>query len=208
MADNVTVDNGTLTDFDAATDEVAVNGGTTAHVQFVKLADGRANGTDGLPGDTSGLWVRPRFDQLTVAVTSAGLTNAIYAAGDQMGNLYTVANAARVSGGTGRITAVSIVDAIDNLGAVDVVFFDRSVTLAADNAAFAISDADALFMVQGPIPLQAVDIGNNRVAYANNICIPYTCNATSLFAAVIARTANAAISSATAHTLRVTVERD
>lgn len=207
MADNVAITAGTGTDI--ATDEVAVNGGATAHVQYVKLVDGTANGTDGLPGSpTLGLAVNPRIDRRTLSATSAGLTNAAYALGDQMGNLYTLTNAARVSGGSGAIVGVSIIDAIDNLGAVDVVFFDRSVTLAADNAAFAISDADALFVIGGPIPLQSVDIGNNRVAYAANIYVPYVLNGTSLFAAVIARTANAAISSATAHTLRVEVERD
>lgn len=50
MADHVTVDNGGLTDYLVASDEVAVNGGTTAQTQFVKLVDGTANGTDGIPG--------------------------------------------------------------------------------------------------------------------------------------------------------------
>lgn len=53
MADNVALPalSGTV-----ATDEVAVNGGSAAQVQFVKLVDGTANGTAGLPGDaTNGL---------------------------------------------------------------------------------------------------------------------------------------------------------
>jgi hypothetical protein len=37
-------------------DDVAVNGGTVSKVQYVKLVDGTANGTAGLPGDaTNGL---------------------------------------------------------------------------------------------------------------------------------------------------------
>lgn len=53
MADNVALPalSGTV-----ATDDVAVNGGSSAQVQYVKLVDGTANGTNGLPGDaTNGL---------------------------------------------------------------------------------------------------------------------------------------------------------
>ena len=53
MADNVVLPalSGTV-----ATDDVAVNGGSSAQVQYVKLVDGTANGTAGLPGDaTNGL---------------------------------------------------------------------------------------------------------------------------------------------------------
>ena len=53
MADNKTIDNGTLTDFTAATDEV---GGVD--YQYVKLVDGTADSTAKIPGDaTNGLWV-------------------------------------------------------------------------------------------------------------------------------------------------------
>jgi hypothetical protein len=206
MADNVAITAGSGTTI--GTDEVAVNGGSTVHVQYVKLVDGTANGTDGIPGTTSGLGVVPRRNQLNIQVTSAGLTNATYAAGDQLGNQYTFASAARVSGGTGRITSVVLMDEADTIGPVDVVFFDRSVTLAADNAAFSISDADLLF-VQGYVQLAgAYDFANNRLCVAHNLSIPYTCNATSLYAACITRSANAAIASATAHKLQITVERD
>ncbi len=206
MADNVAITAGSGTTI--ATDEVAVNGGSTAHVQFTKLADGRSNGTDGIPGDTSGLWVRPRRDQVRVQVTSAGLTNATYAAGDQLGNQYEITNAARASGGTGRITSVMLLDEADVIGPVSVLFFDRSVTAAADNAAASFSDADLLFLVGVAELVQVTDTANNRAVVAHNLSIPYTCNATSLFANVITRTANAAIASATAHKLTVTVERD
>jgi hypothetical protein len=268
VPDNVTVDNGALADFDAATDEVAVNGGSVAQVQYVKLVDGTGNGTDGLPGTAANgldvdvtrvipgttatalgkaedaghtdgdtgvlmlgvrgytgagtdgdysaicvtanghLCVTPRRDQATIQVTSAGLTNAAYAAGDQLGNQYTIANAARVSGGSGRITSVVLLDEADVVGPVTVLFFDRSVTPAADNAAASFSDADMLFHV-GTVELaQVTDLALNRSVSANSISVPYTCNATSLFASVITRTANGAIASATAHKLTVTVERD
>jgi hypothetical protein len=55
MADNVTLPG---TGAAIATDEVAVNGGSSAQVQYVKLVDGTANGTAGIPGDSSGLVVK------------------------------------------------------------------------------------------------------------------------------------------------------
>lgn len=207
MADNVAITAGSGTTI--ATDEVAVNGGTTAHVQFVKLVDGQSNGTTGIGGDAEGLWVVPRRDQLRIQVTSAGLTNATYTAADQLGNLFTFANAARISGGTGRITSITLLDEAVVIGPVDVVFFDRSVTLAADNAAFSISDADAAYALAYVQMAGPFSFTNSRFLAAHNLSIPYTCNGgTDLYAALITRSANAAYASATAIKLSITVERD
>lgn len=208
MADNVAITAGSGTTI--ATDEVAVNGGSTAHVQFVKLVDGASNGTTGLPGDATGLWTVPRRDQLRISVQSAGLTTATtaYTAGDTLGNQFTIANAARTSGGSGYITGVTLIDAADIIGAVDVVFFDSTVTLASDNAAFSISDADALKVV-GVVQLAgAYDIGANRVAQAINLAVPYTCSGgTSLFAGLITRSGHTFFGAATNLQLIVYVER-
>lgn len=196
MADNVPITAGSGTTI--ATDEVAANGGTVAHVQYVKLVDGTSNGTSGIPGTASGLYVISRRDLFRISVGSAGLTTAstAYAAGDQMGNLFTLANAASSTGGSGYITGVTLISAADQIGAVDVVFFNTGEvgsvpTLAADNAAFAISDSDALKIV-GIVQLAgAYDIGNNRVAQALNIAMPYTCSGgASLSAALITRSAH------------------
>jgi hypothetical protein len=68
MADNVALPalSGTV-----ATDDVAVNGGSSAQVQYVKLVDGTANGTNGIPGDaTNGLDV-----DVTRIVPGTGATN-------------------------------------------------------------------------------------------------------------------------------------
>lgn len=135
-----------------------------------------------------------RRDQQRIAVTSAGLTIATtaYTAGDQVGTIFTFANAARITSGGGLITGVRLIDAGDVLGAVDVVFFDSTVTLAADNAAFSLSDADALKVV-GLVQLAgAYDLGPNRLCQAFNLAVPFALSGgTSLFAAIITRTANA-----------------
>jgi len=153
-----------------------------------------------------------RRDQQRIAVsTTTGqitIATTAYTAGDQLGPLFTLANAARVTSGGGVITGVRLLDAGDVIGACDVVFFDSTVTLAADNAAFAISDADALKVV-GLVQLAgAYDLGNNRIAQAFNLAVPYTlAGGTSLFAALITRTANAIFVAATDLQLVVTVDR-
>jgi hypothetical protein len=54
VADNVLVDNGGLTDYTVATDEVLVGGSNpSAQVQFVKLIDGSLNGTAPIAGDAA-----------------------------------------------------------------------------------------------------------------------------------------------------------
>lgn len=269
MADNVAITAGSGTTI--ATDEVAVNGGTTAHVQYVKIVDGTGNGTDGIQGTaTNGLEVdvtriipgvtatalgkqedaahvdgdtgvmmlgvrnhggvsadgdyaplsitsdgNLRVDihreLVRISVQSAGLTTATtsYSAGDQMGNQFTITDAARVSGGSGTITGVTLVCAATNIGAVDVVFFDSSVTLAADNAAFSISDADALKVV-AVVPLAGTfAFALNRVAQATNIAIPYVCSGSAnLYAGLITRNTHTFFGAATDLQLIVYAERN
>lgn len=53
MADNVTIDNGSLADFDIAADEIA-----GIKWQYVKIADGTLDSTTKATVDANGLWVR------------------------------------------------------------------------------------------------------------------------------------------------------
>jgi hypothetical protein len=209
MADNVAITAGSGTTI--ATDEVAVNGGSVAHAQYVKLVDGTANGTDGIPGTTQGLATIPRRDLQRIAVDSGGLTIATtaYTAGDQLGTQFTLANAARASGGTGTIVGVVVTSAADIIGAIDVVFTRSSITLAADNAAYAISDTDAKAVIGIVQCAGAFDIGNNRVAQAFNLAVPYDCSGgTSLYASLITRVGHTFFAAVTDLQLQVFVERN
>jgi hypothetical protein len=208
MADDVAITAGAGTN--VRTDEVAVNGGTTGHVQYVKVVDGREGGTSGLPGDAQGQWVVARRDLTRIAVDSAGLTIATtaYTAGDQVGTQFTLPNATRAAAGTGMIVGVVLTSAADIIGAYDVVIARSSITLAADNAAYAISDTDAKAVV-GLVQLAgAFDIGNNRIAQAMNLAIPYDCTGTSLFAGLITRTGHTFFAAVTDLQLQVFVERN
>lgn len=135
--------------------------------------------------------VEARRDLVRVSIQHAGtLTTAAtpYAAGDQLGGLWTITGAARKSGGGGVITGVVVVSAADTIGAMDIVFFDSSVTLAANDAAFDISDADALKVVALVQLAGAYDLGQNRIAQAYNLAVPYVLSgSTSLYAALITR---------------------
>lgn len=146
-----------------------------------------------------------RRDLQRIAVTVSGTSTTAYAAGDQVGTMCTLANAARVSGGTGMIVGVSLQGYNDAMGAWDVVFFDNSsVTLAADNAAFNLAtDADVLESVAIVQLAGAYDLGANRIAQAYNLAVPYFCSGgTSLYAALITR---GAFTNAAGETLQLVV---
>lgn len=207
MADSdVPITAGTGTKIDTRT----VGPGVDEHRQVVVIGDPTtaANVTSvSANGDAYSLIHR---DLIKISVQSAGLTNVTYAAGDQVGNLFTITNAARVAGGSGNIVGVVLVDAQDVIGPMDVVFFDASVTLAADNAVFSISDPDALNISALVQLAGAVDIGGNRIATAQNLSIPFVCGAGSqnIYAALITRFANSGFPSAGLLQLIVYIERN
>lgn len=187
---------GVATRLDVAEDDAHASGDLGIQVLAVRNdANAARSGTDGdytpLSTDSRGnLNINARKEIVRAAVTSSGLTTATtaYVTGDQVGAQFTVAGAARASGGGGYITGVALIDAADIIGGYEVVFFDSSVTPAADNAAFAISDADALKII-GTVQLAgSVDIGNNRLCQAHNLAIPYVCSGgTSIYALLICR---------------------
>lgn len=148
--------------------------------------------------------------RLQSAISFTGNPPAAYVSGDQFGALVTLTNAARISGGTGTITGVAIQSGSDVIGTFDVVFFESSVTLAADSAAFTLaSDADVLKVI-AIVPLAgAYDLGINRVSQAFNLAVPYVCTgSTSLFAAIITRSAFTLVASDFTSNLSVFVERN
>lgn len=198
MADNVAITAGAGTTI--ATDDVS-----TVHYQQVKLVDGTLNSTTVVPATAEGLGVVPRVKQSRIAVNSSGLTIATtaYTAGDQVGAQLTFANAARVSGGTGTIVGATLLDKNDIILSYDLVITRSSIGLAADNAAYAITDTDAEAII-GIIQFNgALDIGNNRFSSAMGLAIPYDCAATDLFGGLITRVGHTFFTAAT--DLRVTL---
>jgi hypothetical protein len=152
---------------------------------------------------------RRDLQRIAVGVTGVTTATTAYVAGDQVGTQITLANAARLSGGSGVIVGATLIDQSDIIGAYDLAIFDSSVTLAADNAAFAISDADSLKIVALIQLAGAFDLTNNRVAQAYNLAIPYVCSGgTSLYAALITRAGHTFFTAGALPQVAVYVERN
>lgn len=173
----------------------------------------------GADGDYSALSVTSTGELRTIAhrqkvrtqVTSGGLTTSVtaYTAGDQVGTQFTITGAARASGGTGTIVGVTLTDETDIIGAYDVVFSRSSITPAADNAAFSISDTDALAVV-GVVSLAgSYDLGLNRIAQSGPMAMAYDCSGgTSLYANLICRVGHTFFGATTSLKLTVWMELD
>lgn len=196
-----------------ATDELTYSG-DTAKIQLIRVV--HVEGTEGSKtlteiSTTQGLGIVNRRDLQAIRVQSGGLTIATtaYSAGDQVGSQFTFANAARASGGTGTIVGVTMVSAQDAIGAYDLVLTDSSITLASDNAAYAISDSDARNVI-GIVQLAgSYDIGNNRICQAFNIAMPYICEGgTSLYGGLITRAGHTFFAAVTDIELTLWVERN
>jgi hypothetical protein len=123
------------------------------------------------------------------------IDTAAYATGDVLGGLQTIANAARFAAGGGLIRSITVLDKTQaQRAAIDILFFDRSVTVAANNAPVAMSDAD----MANFLGLVAVAAGDYNTAWPgtplNSVAtkvitegLPFVCQATSLFAVAVVR---------------------
>lgn len=144
-------------------------------------------------------------------VTSGGLTTSVtaYTAGDQVGSLFTITDAVRATGGTGTIVSAFLLDKADIIGAFDIVLFKQTVTLAADNAAFSVSDADMEQCI-GVIPLSsAYDLGANRISQNVGCYHKIVCSANAnLFAALVTRFGHAFFGATTDLWLSLIIEQD
>lgn len=162
MADNITLNSGsggaTL-----KTDELA----DTSHVQYVKLMDGTANGTDAIGGDaTNGLDVDVTRSALpSGASTSANQTTIIGHLDGVEGLLTTIdadTGTLAVVGGGLEATALRVTIASDSTGVVSVD--DNGASLTVDNAGLtslngAISGTEVQVDVVGALPAGTNAIG-------------------------------------------------
>lgn len=142
----------------------------------------------------------------TLTGASSGLTTATtaYIDGDQLGAIISMAMTA-----PGMITGATLVDKANIVGAVDAIVFDRSVTLAADNAPYAISDADALFEL-GRIQFPAVPSGgNNRTPGVDSLAFTYIANASNtIYVALVTRGGHTFFGAATDLQIRLNYSKD
>jgi len=132
------------------------------------------------------LWTR-RPPVVVVSVTPT-LDTSIYASGDSLHTtVLSFANAVRVTGGSGYVDKLVVVDKDLQSIAGELWLFSASVTPAAANAAHSISDADAALCVGvipfGPYYASAL----NSVSVSKDIRLPFTVAATTLFGILVTR---------------------
>lgn len=201
MADDVSVDNNSgdiAASFDVATDD----DGSGNHVQLIKLVCAANGDRTAIPADSDGLLVNlganndvvsARSASLRPTATSAGLTTSTtaYTAGDQLGTILTFSSAVAASAGAGMLLAATLLDEVKLTGEVWLYLFDRSVTLASDNAAATFSDSDmvnCLGVVKFP---QGDDVTDNRFAQVVNAGFQVRANSgTSIYGALVTKSAH------------------
>lgn len=127
-------------------------------------------------------------EQVRKSVTPTVSTSPAYAAKDAVGGIMEFTNAVGVSGGTGIVQTVTIVDASQQMPALDLVLFDRTIAgTVTDNAAFDPTDAD-LANVIGVVPMsQWFDFNDNAVGFRGGLGIAFKSNGTSIFGALVTR---------------------
>ena len=153
-------------------------------------------GTDGdyqpAVTDNEGLlWVRPAPKVSRFSVTPT-ISTTVYASGDVLGGLQTISNAVRKSGGSGTILSILVLDKTQaQRAAIDILVFDRSVTVAADNAPVAMSDADMANCL-GVISIGAYNTAwpgtpLNSISTLVNVGLPIVCNGADLYFVPVVR---------------------
>ena len=136
-------------------------------------------------------WVRPAPVQTRISVTPTISTTA-YTSGDVVGGLMTFSNAARISGGSGIIQSILVLDRTQSQrAAMDLLFFDRSVTVASDNSPVAMSDADMAYCLGaitiGPYNTSWPGTPLNSISTLLNVGLPFVLNGTDLYAVAVVR---------------------
>lgn len=126
--------------------------------------------------------------QTRISVTPTVSTSPAYTAKDAVGGIMTFANAVGVSGGTGILQAVTVVDLSQQMPALDLVLFDQTIAgTVTDNSPFDPTDGD-LANVIAVIPIAFwYDFNDNSVAYRGGLAYAFKANATSIFGALVAR---------------------
>lgn len=139
--------------------------------------------------DRSANFVDPRPLAKRIQVTPAVSTSPAYTVKDAVGALMTFANAARAVGGSCVIQSVQIEDKSQQMPSLDLVLFDRTITVPTDNVIFN-PTASELSECVGVISITSgwADFAANSVAVVNNVGLEVVLNGTDLFGVLVART--------------------
>jgi len=203
MADNVSITAGSGTTI-AADD---ISGVQHQRVKISVGADGSATDMVGGAGAVSSAVPRvtlasddPAVAELEAIADQSAFTIAVaptvtagaYSANDCLGGKQTLTNAAKASGGGGRLKSISMFDEGANglVDTIDVFIFnaDPSGSTFTDNGALAIVDADGPKII-ACVQLDAIfDTGDGKFLTKTGLDIPYVCSGSAnLYAVAVHR---------------------
>lgn len=174
MADNVPITAGSGTSIGA--DDIS-----SVWYQRIKVIHGADGTNDGDVSTANPFPTRGVATTLTTTVTRPADTTA-YAANDVWSDStsapttggFTFTSAGRASGGSGIITDAVVVNSSTSALTGELWIFDSAPTAVNDNAAFALSDSDALKLV-AKIPFITEAQPSNALTHIQGLGIGYTC---------------------------------
>ena len=118
------------------------------------------------------------------------ITAGAYSLNDAVGGMLIFGSASKGAGQSGVIEALRIVDRAQQMVALDLFLFDQAFTAVADNAAFAVSDADMENYI-GLIPVSVAhyaDLLTNSAASPYSFLLPYvTVGSPNLYGQLVVR---------------------
>jgi len=180
---HVIVDSGTVTTVGAVTAITNALPAGTNVIGHVILDSGTVTTVSTLTSGNVGGFTTGIKDTTAVSTTPA------YTAGDAVGAKRTLANAVRVSGGSGIIDSIVLLDRANQKSGMELLLFDADPTNATitDNAAFVYSTDDLKVIAR--ITINATDyvtLNSKAIACLRGLGIAFKTNATtSLFAALV-----------------------
>lgn len=128
----------------------------------------------------------PAFSITRPADTTAYASNDVWANSTSAPTAggFTLSSAARKSGGSGILTDMLIMTSIAGVLQGEVHLFNQAATAVNDNAAWNLSDADALNRL-AIIPFTLIADANNSYYHAQNLNIGFTCSGSADLRALI-----------------------
>jgi len=140
-----------------------------------------------LQGDTVALGAGGNV--IAIAQSPTVSASPAYSTGDVIGTKLTFAASVLAAGGSGLVQSVNIDCKSAQTGAMDLVLFnaDPAASTFTDNAALAVNAADFDKVVGVVHITDWTNLGTPSFAQAQNLALPFTLAATSLFGVLVAR---------------------
>lgn len=126
----------------------------------------------------------------TVTVAQTVTAASAYASGNAIGGLITVANVARISGGSGLLQSISVSMKSAQTGQIDVVYFNANPTgsTCTDKVAFSVAAADFDKVLGVAHVTDWTSLGTPSVGQAQNLAMPFAlASGTTLYACAVTR---------------------